>query len=272
MLLVTCLMTSHAASMTLQEETKCMDTYLREIDVSNDYAYYLLPLYAKSLENADDCPTYIEACLMGILNNGVNSAIKLLSNYEIFLDQQSEIEEKLQNSSSDCLREKLRELKYHELLLARRKPRFFDQYDFESKANIALLMCSGNDIFEIMFDKYIELAEKKTPSVAGFDCLRKYIYNETLNETSTNGDCSYYHDYNHNFKLAFSFLIFEKFKSFNYECIESTMKNSTIDQSFLKYFLGLKLDDNLKKSEKEKFVKTLIKFSDEILPCIWELQ
>lgn len=277
--------------MSKEEETDCIVSYLRERNLINDWKYFI------KTRNAD-CKTFMENLLSETLDQGVDRAILRLSNYKIFEKRdEAEMEEKLFEYSSECLREKLSELNYSELLLS--KTTLFNQkpnaasmihFDFERKSIVALLVCSADITFDVMFDELIQNSEEERIIEEEFDdqklyCLRKSYFNETLNEIDfleTNGledyDCSEYFDEFNQYDASEELTELTAMMVFGYlsvtsePCIEWAMKDSTVGKFLYKFItmLGLKLNEDFKKSEKENYVKIMTKFTVELLPCIWD--
>lgn len=278
---------SHAASLTKEEETDCLYRHLTNSSTQLRFIHA-------------DCEPYVENLLSETLKKDVDRAIERLSQSEIFDNKEAEMVEKLKNSSSECLREKLLELKYPEqLLLKVSQPNMTsdeissEHLDFDRKVIITLLICSANSTFEKLFDNLVESFENSTAILSNDVnenyCIRKYLFNDTVlsflgasNDIVTHGledsDCSEINkeldgvNYAEMFYNWVAKMISNTFETISKPCILRSIKKFPIRKQYHKLvaLAGFKLNEEFKKSEKTNFVKILIDISEDILPCIWE--
>lgn len=278
---------SHATYLTEEEETYCLHRHLSKPSTPIRFIHA-------------DCEIYVKNLLSETLNKGVDRAIERLSQYKVFDSKEAEMLEKFKNSSSECLREKLMDLKYSELLLSKVSlPNMklnkisSEHLDFERKAIVALLTCSANITFEEYFDILVELYKNNSKSFEKDDnsmyCERKYFFNDTVlsflvarNDIDTHGleysDCSEINkvldreDYANLFHDWIKKMIFDKLEALSEPCILRSIKKFPIQKFFYKLITvaGLKLYEEFKKSQKKEYVKLMTDISEDILPCIWE--
>lgn len=179
------------------------------------------------------CETYIEKALKNALNQGLES--DRLNDMKEF--------EKYQKFSSNCLHEKLSELKYQDLLMNGTSLSVNDYFD--SNKCTATLVCIANITLNNSFNNLIEEIDNATQNSLknkeAVNCLKKYFYNNTLSSADLQGfDCSESEsaydclDLSEKAKSIVAAILYDKIATFKKLSTKREKKQSTISKFFFK--------------------------------------